>query len=295
MIIVKLIGGLGNQMFQYATARSLAEKHSTILKLDVAGFEDYKLHRYSLHCFNIWEHLATQTEVSTLISASANQNPLMSKLKNLVKYQPIWQNNVYLCKEKYFHFDPVVLDAPQNSYLDGYWQSERYFVNIKDILIREFSIKYPQDARSREISKAIAETESVSIHIRRADYVENEVTYKIHGACTLDYYYRCLDLLMDKIKNPHFFIFSDDHQWVKANLKLDYPMTLVDHNNASKNYEDLRLMSQCKHNIIANSTFSWWAAWLNQNPHKIIYAPQQWFTETTRDTKDLIPQTWNKV
>ena len=290
MIVVNLIGGLGNQMFQYATARRLAEKHSTILKIDVNEFELYKLHRYSLHCFNIWEYLADSTEIKKL-APEKHKKSIAKKFKLLLNLK----NNKSICKEKYFHFDPLVLEASDNVYIDGYWQSEKYFIDIKEILYREFTIKYPQDLKSREITNMIENSESVSLHIRRADYIQNELTYDIHGVCNLEFYYDCVNLLLEKISNPHFFIFSDDHQWVKQNLKLDYPMTFVDHNDASKNYEDLRLMSQCKHNIIANSTFSWWGAWLNQNPDKIVYAPQKWFNDSSRDTKDLIPDQWIKV
>ena len=135
----------------------------------------------------------------------------------------------------------------------------------------------------------------MSLHVRRTDYVQNALTNKIHGVCDQDYYASCVRYIGDQVSNPHFFIFSDEPQWAKDNLMFDFPMTVVDCNDASRNYEDLRLMSTCKHNIIANSSFSWWGAWLNSNPNKIICAPKQWFTDSTRNTKDLIPSNWIRL
>jgi hypothetical protein len=293
MIIVFLTGGLGNQMFQYATARRLAEKHSTILKLDVTGFETYKLHRYSLPCFHVWEYLATQTEIDSFLRISKTPiKKILNRLKfNSIRYG-ILNKNIY--EEKYFNFDPSILSIPNNSYLSGYWQSEKYFIGIEDIIRREFTIKYPQDTKSREISEIIQAKNSISIHIRRTDYINDLTTNKVHGICGLDYYQNCIDYITTKISNPYFFVFSDDPQWAKENLKVNFPVIIVDHNDASRNYEDLRLMSQCKHNIIANSSFSWWGAWLNINPERIVIAPQKWFNDMSRNTDDLIPQNWLK-
>ncbi|MBT9150861.1 MAG: O-antigen biosynthesis glycosyltransferase WbnK [candidate division WS2 bacterium] len=135
----------------------------------------------------------------------------------------------------------------------------------------------------------------MSLHIRRGDYVFNLHTNQFHGTCDLDYYFRCVEYLTTKVKNPHFFIFSDEPEWARNNLKLSYPTTLVDHNEADKNYEDLRLMSQCKYHIIANSTFSWWGAWLSQNPEKIVFAPKRWLKSDDYNPKDLMPDKWIKV
>ena len=283
MIIVKLIGGLGNQLFQYAAARRLAEKHSTILKLDITGFEKDKhcLRTYNLHCFYIHESLATNAEINLI------QWNLFNRLKHKLSSSD--------GTEKQFDFDPKILDAPNNILLDGYWQSEKYFADISDILRREFVVKYQQDAQSQMFSDRIQSTESVSLHVRRADYVQNALTNKIHGTCDQDYYDRAIRYIAERVNHPHFFIFSDEPEWVKDNLKIGFPMTVVDCNDASRNYEDLRLMSTCKHNIIANSSFSWWGAWLNPNPDKLVITPEQWFNDKKRNTKDLIPEQWVKM
>ena len=327
MIIVKLIGGLGNQMFQYAAGRKLAEKHSTILKLDVTGFEEYKLHRYSLHCFHVWEHLATKSEIEEiqnkpqiatpkiLDSSKSEINDLyddsrsllsrfkrkfISKSKSKVQdfTSPVkLESEKYssLLVEKHFHFNEEFLDAKNNIILDGYWQSEKYFFDITDILRREFTIKYPQNFQSQKFADLIQNNNSVSLHVRRTDYVQNALTNKIHGTCDQSYYEQCVRYIAEKVSDPHFFVFSDEPQWAKDNLKLGFSTTIVDCNDASRNYEDLRLMSMCKHNIIANSSFSWWGAWLNPNTSKLVLAPKKWFNDTTRDPKDLIPEQWIKL
>jgi len=295
MIIIKLQGGLGNQMFQYAIGRKLSLLNKAELKLDLSFLLD-RTHRqnftyrdYNLNIFNLKIEFTTQEEIKPFV------NYLDSKIKRKIyTYLFLRKNNKYI-NEKQFTYDPDIFKLTGNIYLDGYWQTEKYFSDIKNILYNDFTIKIPQDKKNQEINNIIKNSNSVSIHIRRGDYITNKQSYNIHGICDLDYYNNCVNLLSKQIENANFFIFSDDHQWAKENLKLDYPMTFIDHNDASKNYEDLRLMSQCKHNIIANSSFSWWGAWLNQNPQKIVYAPQKWFNDSSRNTKDLIPEQWIKV
>ena len=293
MIIVKLTGGLGNQMFQYAAGRRLAEKHSTLLKLDVTGFEEYKLHRYSLHCFQCWEYIATKNEIDNIIYQQSLLKNLKYKLLSKLKLQAPKSSSWII--EKQFNFDCQILQTPNNILLDGYWQTEKYFADIIDILRREFVVKYQQAPQSQNFANQIYSTESVSLHVRRTDYVQNALTNQIHGTCNQDYYDRAVSYISDRISNPHLFVFSDEPQWARDNLKYDFPTTIVDCNDASCNYEDLRLMSICKHNIIANSSFSWWAGWLNLNPNKIVIAPQNWFNDTSRNTKDIIPDQWIKL
>jgi hypothetical protein len=302
MIVVKLIGGLGNQLFQYALGRHLAEINSTLLKLDLSGFEEYKLQRYGLHCYNIWQHIASIEELKAF---KQENNTRLSRLKtkigkrfNLSLYPTSkFYQNVTVLKEKCYSFDPLVLEHNGNIYLDGYWQSEKYFLEIRDILLKEFTIKHLQDLGNNELSKLIQTKESISIHIRRGDYVNNPITNMVHGLCPLDYYQNAVELITKTIPNCHFYIFSDDPSWAIENLKLDYPTTIVNHNNSSTNYEDLRLMSLCSHNIIANSSFSWWGAWLNTNSDKIVIAPKKWYNDNllNAQTVDLIPDKWIRI
>lgn len=280
MVIVKLIGGLGNQMFQYAIGRHLAYKNQTKLKLDISGFKTYRLRKYELGCFDTVEEFANNTEI---------------KIFNLKRRFNIFfknKNILYTEKEK-CKFNPEVLKCKENIYLKGSWQSEKYFKDIEAIIRGEFTVKTPQTGKNKEIARQISSYKSsVSLHIRRGDYVFSLHTNQFHGTCTLDYYYRCVKYLARKVTNPHFFIFSDDPKWARNNLKLSYPITFVDHNGPDKSYEDLRLMSQCKHHIIANSSFSWWGAWLAKN--KIILAPKKWFNINLK-TPDLLPDNWIKI
>ena len=299
MIIVKLNGGLGNQLFQYATGRYLAEKNSTALKLDVSGYETDKFRKYDLHCFNIKEQIASGEEIGTFkqkgkISFSRFISKIQSRLEKKSSVTFKVNHNKTIVKDWKFSFDPSVLEARGNIYIEGYWQSEKYFLPIRNILLEEIVVKYEQDAINKEFARNIQNTESVSIHFRRGDYVHNPSTSNYHGLCSYDYYMKAVDQIAQKMSNCHFYLFSDDHTWVNENIKLQYPVTMVDHNDDDTSYEDLRLMSLCKHNIIANSSFSWWGAWLNRNPDKIVIAPVRWFANESRNSqiKDLIPETW---
>jgi len=272
MIIVQLVGGLGNQLFQYATARRLAHVHNTVLKLDISPFEKYTLHAYHLNNLNIIENITAVNDI-----------------------EQITGNKGQVIREKTFNFDPEILHLSDNVYLQGYWQSEKYFADIKHIINEEFTVKHALDSRNKEITDSINNCSSISLHIRRGDYINNPHTNSVHGTCRLEYYQRCFAKMVEAVPEPHFFVFSDDPEWAVENLKLDYPMTLIDHNGPERDYEDLRLMSMCKHNITANSTFSWWGAWLNPNPDKLVFAPERWFQNEKIDTSDLIPANWQKV
>lgn len=269
MIIVRLIGGLGNQLFQYARARHLAEFNKTNLKLDLSEFQRYELHHYSLSHFNIIESIATEDDLRPMIEF----------------------------KERHFHFDEEHKTIGDGLILKGYWQSEKYFIDISDIIKNEFQVKTAISARGTEISMLIKNSNSVSLHIRRGDYNPGSYNDQILDALSINYYIKAIKKLGDNEINLRFFVFSDDPEWAKSNLKIAYPVVYVDHNTAETNYEDLYLMSLCKHNIIANSSFSWWGAWLNNNPGKKVYAPKCWFNSNVRniDEKDVIPEAWFKV
>ena len=243
--------------------------------------------------FQCWEYLATKNEIEDIICQQGFVNDLKRKMFSIFKLQLSKSSNWVI--EKQFNFDNQILNSPNNILLDGYWQSEKYFADITDILRREFVVRYQQDTQSQKVANQIKSTESISLHVRRTDYVQNTLTNQIHGTCDQDYYDRAVSYIGERVINPHFFIFSDEPEWARSNLKLRFPMTIVDCNDASRNYEDLRLMSMCRHNIIANSSFSWWAAWLNPNSNKIVIAPQKWFNDDTRNTKDLIPDQWIKL
>lgn len=286
MVIVRLIGGLGNQMFQYAAGRRLAHNLAVELKLDIAELQDCILRKYSIGNFNIQENFASPEEVATLrVQKCGIVRRVLTRV--LCRSSHI--------REKHLHFDSGILKLPDNVYIDGYWQSEKYFVDIAAIIRDEFTIKTPEGDENKELANQMASVEAVSLHVRRQDYFYNSDTNQFQGTCDLAYYYRCVKCLSSRVKNPHFFIFSDDPKWARDNLKLPYPTTFVVHNGADKDYEDLRLMARNKYHIIANSTFSWWGAWLCTNPAKVVIAPKQWFAKPGLDTRDLIPKTWSKI
>ena len=288
MIIVKLIGGLGNQLFQYALGRHLADIHGTTLKIDITGFETYKLHKYSLGSFRIIEDFAAVEEIEELTTRTKGI------FERLLGRRPK-RARTHIREKRLFHFNKRICRLPDNVYLDGYWQSEKYFRSISGILRDEFVVKDPQQGRDRELADIIATKQAVSVHIRRADYVTNEKTKQVHGLCSLDYYSVCMDRIAGMIEEPHFFVFSDDPEWARQNLKHACPITVVDQNGADKNYEDLRLMSQCRHHIIANSSFSWWGAWLNARDGKIVFAPKVWYAKANEYLKDVTPAEWIRI
>jgi hypothetical protein len=294
MIITQLIGGLGNQMFQYAAGRSLAAHHNTELKLDITQFTKIKVifpRQYCLSNFRIMETFATEKELQYFNRHSSHVNFFYSSLYCALTGNP----NLFLKKEPCFQFDPDFFALPDNVYLEGYWQSEKYFKNIENIIRSEFTLKENPDQSNLFMAEKILKSNAISIHIRRGDYVTDPVTFDHHGICSLEYYHRSIDNVVEKISEPHFYIFSDDPGWVKQNLHINYAHTYVTHNLGSKDYLDLWLMSQCKHHIIANSSFSWWGAWLGTNPGKMVIAPKQWFNKSTNNTRDLIPDSWYKI
>jgi hypothetical protein len=203
--------------------------------------------------------------------------------------------NFQRIEEKHFHFDPGMLNLPDNVYINGYWQSEKYFKDIEEVLRKDFTVISPINQENQRMLNLINSTDSVSLHVRRGDYVTNPTTNSFHGTCSLDYYAKAVRYIIENISNPHFFLISDDPDWVKENISINKPVTVIDINTTDNGYDDLRLMSKCKHNIIANSSFSWWGAWLNNNPQKIVIAPEKWFLSPELNTKDLIPQGWMKL
>jgi hypothetical protein len=145
--------------------------------------------------------------------------------------------------------------------------------------------------KNADIAEQIGRVNAVSLHVRRGDYVKNPKTTATHGLCSLDYYHTAIRYIYETVEQPYFFIFSDDMAWVKEHLKIDAPCQYVDHNQGKESFNDMHLMSLCKHHIIANSSFSWWGAWLNSSPEKIVIAPNKWFANQN-NIKDLLPNDW---
>lgn len=289
MIIVKLMGGLGNQMFQYAFAKQLAHTNHTNLTIDTSYFDTQTLRTYELNVFQIKENIISGNELNKYLQSTAQTFTQRIQNKfNAIRYK------VQRVPEKQFHFDPSLLKLKGDLYLEGYWQSEKYFKGVETVIRDSFQLKPEFVKNLQYLAEQIRSKNSISVHIRRGDYVLNAATNKEHGTVSLDYYERAIEYMAAQIDNPFLYIFSDDMDWVRANLKIMQPHAWMDNEN-KKGHEDLFLMSQCKHQIIANSSFSWWAAWLNAAKNKLVIAPQRWFNESEKNTTDIIPENWIKL
>jgi hypothetical protein len=286
MIVVGLKGGLGNQLFQYALGRRLAMEQGCPLIIDDRALNSDPLRNYALNQFQIAYPLA---------------KPLSYPLHGLGIYlNPIYKSlpfaqSLTIANEKRFAFDPEILESEGNIYLNGYWQSERYFLPIRQTLLEDLQLAKPLNSEQAALAQQIRQTNAVSLHIRRGDYVSDSTTHSYHGLCDLDWYMRTVNAITQDISKPHFYIFSDDYAWATKNLNLSHPTHFIEPQKDGYESIDMHLMSLCKHNIIANSSFSWWGAWLNQNPHKKVIAPANWFANAPHDTRDLIPSSWQRL
>lgn len=286
MIVVKMLGGLGNQMFQYAFAKVLICNGYEI-KLDISVFQTYHLHGgFGLNHYNISVPIASKEELAPY------KINFLTKLKRKLKIP-----NKKIVEEKTLRFQKTLLTPPDSTYIHGYFQSEKYFKEIRADILLDFTLITPLSNYSESIKeKILGSKSSASIHIRRGDYVSNAHANTVHGTCGLDYYKQAIALLTSKFDCTHFFIFSDDIKWVKNNLSTP-DCTYVENDSSRIPHEDIYLMSLCQHNIIANSSFSWWGAWLNCNNEKILIAPKNWFKDSSMQLQasDIIPETWLKL
>jgi hypothetical protein len=291
MVLVRLTGGLGNQMFQYAAGRALADRLDTELLLDARAFErtlalrPYTSRAYALSPFKLRAGLA---------SAQA------------LKAWPAWIVEIGMRLRiarpllRRWHFEPAItydarlrtLQAP--ICLVGYWQSERYFVDIADAIRTEFTLRQPLAGANAGLLEQARSGNSVGLHVRRGDFVSLDNAAQMHGLCSLDYYRCAIALLRARCANCRFLVFSDDPAWARAELPLDASAVFVSGNDASPE-RDLALMRACKHHIIANSSFSWWAAWLGYSPQQIVIAPTPWYANPKLDTRDLAVSRWQYI
>jgi hypothetical protein len=285
MIYARIRGGLGNQLFQYCAARSLADQLNVSLGLDIREYDESSPYDMSLNHFN----LRAEFHPTNLIrhKKSGRLAYLFDKLKGN-------HRNIY--KEPFLMFDKNLSERADGTYLKGYWQSEKYFISNKKNILKDLSFNKSPDRLNQASLKDIQKTTSVSLHIRRGDYVSNSRYNSIHGICDLDYYKKAVMYLTKNIGNDiKIFAFSDDPDWVLRNLNLPIDIKFINNNSSKNSFEDLRLMLSCDHNIIANSSFSWWGAWLNQNPKKIVISPQKWYANNKLSNPDITPSKWLKI
>ena len=294
MIIVKIMGGLGNQMFQYAVARRMAAKANTQLLMDVTGYEHMAEgdtpRQYELDVYAITGTVATPEQLAKVQPPEATRS-ITDKVLRRLGMGKVWEIG---------EGDPVlnghVMAAPNNSYLTGWWQNEKYFEDIRSIILDEFTPKAAPSDTNQKYLDEINKSEAVAIHVRRGDYVTNQSANVFHGLAPIDYYKQSIEYMRGKLKSPRFFVFSDDIAWCKENLPLGKDAVFVEGNGGKQAYEDIRLQQACKHNIIANSSFSWWGAWLNENEQKIVIAPKVWFQDPDANSKtQIVPERWVRI
>jgi len=296
MIVIRVQGGLGNQLFQYALALSLKKKKDTKVLLDITFYKESFIpngatkRSFILDNFNI-KDIAFTTDRNLVLKTS-----FMQKIKRLYerKFLPYYKNTYVV--ERNFGFDPLIFEVKSNCYLDGYWQSYKYFEDIEKDLRTNLMLITELSVESATLLNEIKEHQnSISLHVRRGDYVTkyNNLYYQIPS----DYYINSINFIKTKLsKIPiKIYVFSDDIDWCKQNIKINDPHYFVS-NNQKEDFEDLILMSNCSHNIIANSTYSWWAAWINLNSKKIVVCPKRWFNDSNNNFNNTIyPTLWNKL
>ncbi|GHT52312.1 alpha-1,2-fucosyltransferase [Bacteroidia bacterium] len=259
--IIKISGGLANQMIQYAFGVALEKCTGIQTVYDTAWFGNTKrqqtVRSFGLSVFNIPDR------VFILFKKPSFLVRLVSKYHRIRQRSRHWND-----------FDPKLLQLPAGmNYISGYFQNERYLDLVKDTLAERFTLKKPLNGENLRLLNDIQKTTSVSIHVRRGDYIKFSDTYPV---CSPEYYRQAMQIIESRVPSPHYFLFSDDIAWCKTHIKADKPLTIVDVNSGENGYLDMELMKNCRHNIIANSSFSWMATYLNPNPDKIVIAPQAW-------------------
>jgi hypothetical protein len=287
VIITQLIGGLGNQMFQYAAGKALSLKHNVPLLLDKTHLEKdangaYTQRHYELDCFSIEPCFVNEKELAFFQENSGKLKRVMIRMFPELTSKITLYESGHLFYRNFFRL-------PSDTYLKGFWQSEKYFKNYEREIRQDFVIKENMPEELKPLEEKIRKLNSISMHVRRGDYVTLKNAGEFHGLCSVDYYHSALKET-DTRESSEVFIFSDDIEWCRQNLKFEIPVTYVSH--LFHPVWDLHLMSLCSHNIIANSSFSWWAAWLNTNPQKKVIVPEYWFTGKKTQSLDLLPEGW---
>ena len=279
----KLTGGLGNQMFQFAAAFTVAKRKQVDLFLDLSWLDTRNLH----NGFELENVFDIYSKVNFL------KKDFIFKNINIGRYLAKFDFKLKTFEEPHFHFSSEIFNISNHVYLKGYWQSELYFREYSNELKKIFIFSKNINESISSIKNEIYNSNSISIHIRRGDYVSKKNIN--HYIDLKNFYLKAAKNVARQTTNPIFFIFSDDPGWVSKNFKLEYPYKIVNINNGINSFKDMYLMSLCKHNIIANSSFSWWAAWLNNNEHKMVFAPKNWFKDKSINKKNLYPISWITV
>jgi hypothetical protein len=298
MIITHLMGGLGNQMFEYAAGLALARRRRTVLKLDTSFYREHDVddRHYSLDCLNVPAQFATADEVWRLNGQLGGKQQLGKKIlaalgqKRLAELTTVTGRAHY---QKEWTYYPEFHELPDNTWLHGNYQSEKFFAPVADILRHHFTFRYPPTPAVEAMASKIKSGPSVAVHFRRGDYLGQ---YTGIGALAADFYDGAIQALKARLpRDTEYYFFSDDIDAVEREYKPDVPHVFVKCFDHANYYDKIRLMALCDHNIIANSTFSWWAAWLNANRDKIVIAPKRWFAKSKKSAVDVVPERWERI
>lgn len=268
-------------MFQYAAGRALALRTGAPLLLDIAGYEPKQAAMFGLNGLQIQAGTAGPEELKTFEQGFAG--------KVLNRLLPVSMRRIY--KEPHFHYDPAFTRVRPPLYMKGYWQSWKYFNSVADQVRSDFRFTQAFSPAILEKAAMLENTESVAIHFRRGDYTQQEAV-QYHGICGPEYYNKAVQQLPAGLQ---YYIFTNDPAWVRENMPAGISAEILSGSLSHTQYEDLFLMSRCRHQVIANSSYSWWAAWLNRYENKRVIAPKQWFNEANLSTRDLFPQNWLTV
>lgn len=289
MIIVQLQGGLGNQMFQYAVGRYLSIYFNTDLYFDFEFLErinhelEFTPRQYELHIFHLSVQPVDRARIYKYFIRPTNMlEKIVGKVfrqidgfRSVYETNPTYRNNIH--------------HAGKHCYLIGYWQNEKYFKPIESVIRNDFTFRLHLSNKELHFLNEIKHSNSVAVHVRKGDYTKYESLKKYYFQCDAEYYQRAIYYIQQHISDARFYFFSDEPFWIENNIQINFPFQIVQTLHAGT---DMFLMSQCKHNIIANSTFSWWAAWLNNHVNKIVIAPKIWYN-TKPDNPAL--DSWIKI
>ncbi|MBX3749525.1 MAG: alpha-1,2-fucosyltransferase [Opitutaceae bacterium] len=304
MIITRLNGGLGNQMFQYAAGLALAEARRTVLKLDVSWFREdptYEAHnRYALSCLNVTEQFATDEEIGRCRGTPFTRTERwLGKVAARLRLRQIaarYAETGHWHPAPTFRFYPEFHALPDFSFIEGTFQSEKFFAPIAPLVRLHFSLRYPAPPGVQAVADRIRSGgPSALVHFRRGDYARNPTFKDAIGVLGPGYYERALRHLRERHPDVTLYVFSDDIDTIAREFRTDLPHVFVREVAHWHSYDKIRLMSLCDHAIISNSTFAWWGAWLNPRPDRTVIAPEPWFVNSVHDTRDLVPERWTRL
>lgn len=281
-VIANIIGGLGNQMFQYAASYALAKKNGLELKLDLDDYNTFRDRNFELpYAFDLKFSIASKKDVKNLIGVHSN-----IYLRRFL-YRVGYRKN--MLREKPYVLNKDFFDITNSIYLEGYWQNYNYFDSIKKDIRQQFKFKCLKNEEINFFFQKYKKKNVISMHVRKSDYINNKKNTHLFFNLTNNYYLQAVNFFKLKVSNPHFLIFSDDVNWVNNNINLQNTSYEILKPSLSP-AKDMALMSLCNHNIIANSTFSWWAAWLNSSVNKIVITPQKWLKKDPQPIGLKIPE-----